>query len=95
MEKKYIYLDYAANTPVDKEVLNTFNETTLKYFANPNSTHSLGIETNKKIEEETSKIMQMFKTEANLNDDMEIIYTSGSSESNNLALKGVAQTMLI
>lgn len=48
MEKKYIYLDYAANTPVDKEVLNTFNETTLKYFANPNSTHSLGIETNKK-----------------------------------------------
>ena len=39
--------------------------------------------------------MQMFKTEANLNDDIEIIYTSGSSESNNLALKGVEQTMLI
>ena len=92
MEKKYIYLDYAANTPVDKEVLDTFNEATLKYFANPNSTHSLGVETNKKIEEETSRIMQMFKIEANLNDDMEIIYTSGSSESNNLALKGVAQT---
>ena len=49
MEKKYIYLDYAANMPVDKEVLDTFNEATLKYFANPNSTHSLGIETNKKI----------------------------------------------
>lgn len=92
MEKKYIYLDYAANTPVDKEVLDTFNEATLKYFANPNSTHSIGIETNKKIEEATSRIMQMLKTEANLNDDMEIIYTSGSSESNNLALKGVAQT---
>ena len=92
MEKKYIYLDYAANTPVDKEVLDTFNEATLKYFANPNSTHSIGIETNKKIEEATSRIMQMLKTEANLNDDMKIIYTSGSSESNNLALKGVAQT---
>ena len=92
MKKKYIYLDYAANTPVDKEVLNTFNEATLKYFANPNSTHSLGIETNKKIEEATSRIMQMLKTEANLNNDMEIIYTSGSSESNNLAIKGVAQT---
>ena len=92
MKKKYIYLDYAANTPVDKEVLETFNEATLKYFANPNSTHSLGVETNKKIEEETKNIMNMFQTNANLNNDMEIIYTSGSSESNNLALKGVAQT---
>lgn len=92
MNKGYIYLDYAANTPVDKEVLDTFNETTLKYFANPNSTHSLGVETNKRIEEETNNIMKMFQTKANLNDDMEIIYTSGSSEANNLALKGVAQT---
>ncbi len=92
MDKKNIYLDYAANTPVDKEVLNTFNEATLKYFANPNSTHSLGIETNKKIEEETKKIMQMLQTEAKLDNDMEIVYTSGSSESNNLAIKGVAQT---
>ena len=92
MDKKNRYLDYAANTPVDKEVLNTFNEATLKYFANPNSTHSLGIETNKKIEEETKKIMQMLQTEAKLDNDMEIVYTSGSSESNNLAIKGVAQT---
>ena len=92
MDKKNIYLDYAANTPVDKEVLNTFNEATLKYFANPNSTHSLGVETNKKIEEETKKIMQMLQTEAKLDNDMEIVYTSGSSESNNLAIKGVAQT---
>ena len=92
MDKKNIYLDYAANTPVDKEVLNTFNEATLKYFANPNSTHSLGVETNKKIEEETKKIMQMLQTEVKLDNDMEIVYTSGSSESNNLAIKGVAQT---
>ena len=92
MDRKYIYLDYAANTPVDKDVLDTFNNATLKYFANPNSTHSLGVETNKKIEEETNKIMQMFQTEAKLDNDMEIIYTSGSSESNNLAIKGVAQT---
>ena len=92
MDKKNIYLDYAANTPVDKEVLNTFNEATLKYFANPNSTHSLGVETNKKIEEETKKIMQMLQTETKLDNDMEVVYTSGSSESNNLAIKGVAQT---
>lgn len=56
MKKEYIYLDYAANTPVDKQVLDVFNETTLKYFANPNSTHGLGKEANKKIEETTNDI---------------------------------------
>ena len=53
MSEKYIYLDYAANTPVDKDVLKVFDETTLKYFANPNSTHKLGIEVNEKIKETT------------------------------------------
>lgn len=42
MNDEYIFLDYAANTPVDKEVLDVFNDTTLKYYANPNSTHKLG-----------------------------------------------------
>ena len=32
-----IYLDYAANTPVDKRVLKNYNDITLKYFGNPNS----------------------------------------------------------
>ena len=41
--KDYLYLDYAANTPVDEEVLKTFNDSTLKYFANPNATHGLGV----------------------------------------------------
>ena len=49
MSEKYIYLDYAANTPVDKEVLDTFCDTTLKYFANPTSTHPLGKIVNEKI----------------------------------------------
>ena len=47
--KKYIYLDYAANTPVDTDVLKVFNETTLKYFANPNSTHELGKKQRKRL----------------------------------------------
>ena len=61
MKKEYIYLDYAANTPVDKQVLDVFNETTLKYFANPNSTHGLGKEANKKIEETTNNIMDLLR----------------------------------
>ena len=38
-----IYLDYAANTPVDEEVLDSFVEATRKYIANPNSNHEVGI----------------------------------------------------
>ena len=45
-----IYLDYAANAPVDKEVLDVFNEATLKYFANPNSAHKLGVEAKEAID---------------------------------------------
>ena len=92
MNKEYIYLDYAANTPVDKQVLDVFNENTLKYFANPNSTHNLGKEANKKIEETTNNIMELLHKNTKLDEDTEIIYTSGSSESNNLAIKGIAQT---
>ena len=91
MNKEYIYLDYAANTPVQEEVLKVFNEITLNYFANPNSTHNLGKITNKKITETTDNILNLLKKETNINDNTEIIYTSGSSESNNLAIKGVAK----
>lgn len=90
--KDYLYLDYAANTPVDEEVLKTFNNATLKYFANPNATHGLGVEVNEKIIKTTDEIINLFKENTCLNDNMEIVYTSGSSESNNLAIKGVAQS---
>ena len=90
--KDYLYLDYAANTPVDTDVLKTFNDATLKYFANPNATHGLGVEVNEKINEITDRIIGLLKRNTRLDDDMEIVYTSGSSESNNLAIKGVAQT---
>ena len=81
-----IYLDYAANTPVDNEVLNTFIDATKKYTANPNSTHRLGKETKEKIDEASSKIAKYFNC-----DKDSIIYTSGSSESNNLVIKGIAE----
>lgn len=91
MNKEYIYLDYAANTPVQKEVLDTFNDATQQYFGNPNSTHKLGKEANNKIAQTTANILKLLKDETNINEESEIIYTSGSSESNNLAIKGVAK----
>ena len=80
-----IYLDYAANTLVEKEVLKEFVNATTKFIANPNSTHPLGIEAKKQIDSDSKIISSYF----NINPES-IIYTSGSSESNNLVIKGIA-----
>ncbi len=79
------YLDYSATTPVNQEVLDSFNKVCLKYIGNPNSLHKLGIEANEMINKATSQIASLLNVREN-----EIIYTSGSSESNNLAIKGIA-----
>ena len=79
-----IYLDYAANTPVDEEVLNTFCKATKKYIANPNSSHKIGVEAKNKIDECSKNIAKYFDC-----DSESVIYTSGSSESNNLVIKGI------
>lgn len=80
-----IYLDYSATTPVDEEVLESFNKTCLKYPGNPNSLHKLGVEAKKLENSATKQIADILGVKEN-----EIIYTSGSSESNNTAIKGIA-----
>ncbi len=80
-----IYLDYSATTPVNDEVLDSFCKTTIGYPGNPNSLHKLGIDAKKLIEASTSQIANILNVK-----DSEIIYTSGASESNNLAIKGIA-----
>lgn len=80
-----IYLDYSATTPVSDEVLKTFIETTKKYIGNPNSLHKLGVEANNLINAATKQIAGLLNVK-----EKEIIYTSGSSESNNMAIKGIA-----
>lgn len=81
-----IYLDYAANTPVDKRVLDLYYDVTLKYYANPNSSHKLGKEANNLIINCTKSIADKLGV-----DPSEIIYTSGATESNNLAIKGICE----
>ncbi len=80
-----IYLDYSATTPVNDEVLDSFNKACKKYIGNPNSLHKLGFESNKIIQSATDQIANILRVNTN-----EIIYTSGASESNNLAIKGIA-----
>ena len=80
-----IYLDYSATTPVNKEVLDTFVKVSNNYIGNPNSLHKLGVESKKLIDASTEQIAKILKVKPS-----EIIYTSGASESNNQALKGIA-----
>lgn len=80
-----IYLDYSATTPVDEEVLSSFNKTCLRYPGNTNSLHKLGVEAKKLENSATKQIADILNVKEN-----EIIYTSGSSESNNTAIKGIA-----
>lgn len=79
-----IYLDYSATTPVNEEVLNSYIEATKKKVGNPNSLHKLGIEAKSLIDAATRQIANILKVKPN-----EIIYTSGASESNNTAIKGI------
>ena len=80
------YLDYSATTPVDKSVLESFNKTCLEYIGNPNSLHKLGVKSKQLEESATKQIADLLNVKEN-----EIIYTSGSSESNNLAIKGICE----
>lgn len=80
-----IYLDYSATTPVNEEVLDSFINTTKKYIGNPNSLHKLGVNGSHLISMATEQIKKVL----NVN-NVDVIYTSGASEANNMALKGIA-----
>lgn len=79
-----IYLDYSATTPVEKSVLDTFVKVSTDYIGNPNSLHKLGFEAKELIEASTMQIANILGIKPS-----EIIYTSGATEANNMALKGI------
>lgn len=81
-----IYLDYSATTPVREEVLKSFCDTARNYIGNPNSLHSLGIKSKHLMDAATKQIADLLNIKPS-----EVIYTSGSSESNNLAILGIAR----
>jgi len=79
-----IYLDYSATTPVDKSALDSFNNVSENYIGNPNSLHKLGLESHKLLSASTNQVADLLKVKSS-----EVIFTSGASESNNLAIFGV------
>ena len=81
-----IYLDYSANTPVDPQVLEQFCAVERRCIGNANSHHRAGAAARAEIDAATRKIAALLGVQP-----AEIIYTSGASEANNFALKGLAR----
>ncbi len=80
MEKKIVYADYNATTPMDEEVKRVFIEA-LDYYANASSMHEDGRAVAKKIEDARESVATLIGAHSD-----EIIFTSGGSESNNTVL---------
>lgn len=80
-----VYLDYAATTPTDPEVLKAMQPYFFEKFGNPSSIHSFGQEAKKAIEDSRDKIAHFLGAKPE-----EIVFTSGGTESNNFALTGIA-----
>ena len=80
-----IYMDYGASTPVDKEVIEEMMPYFDKFYGNPSSIHSFGREAFDAVEESRKKVADIICA----NED-EMVFTSGGTESDNLAIKGIA-----
>ena len=86
MDERRVYLDNAATTPVAKEVLEAMMPYFSEKYGNASSLHAYGREAKDALEGAREKIAKKLNASAE-----ELIFTSGGTESNNLALKGIAQ----
>ena len=83
-----IYLDYNATTPVDKQVLAQMMPYFAHEFGNPSSSHLLGRNSKKAINEAREKIRTALGAER-----FEVVFTASGTEANNMALKGAAHSL--
>src|SRR4030065_286564 len=80
-----IYLDYNASTPIDPEVVGEMLPYLRDRFGNPSSNHLYGRQAKEGIEEARRRIAKLINAKAS-----EMVFTSGGTESNNIALCGAA-----
>jgi cysteine desulfurase len=83
---KRTFLDHAATTPTDPRVVEAMLPYFSDSFGNPSSIHSLGLETRTAVAEAREKVARLIGAASD-----EITFTSGGTEADNLAIKGVAQ----
>ncbi|MDX1741177.1 MAG: cysteine desulfurase family protein, partial [Rhodothermales bacterium] len=81
--KRSVYLDYAATTPLDPEVLDAMLAWLREEFGNPSSAHAAGRRARAAVEEARDRVASLIGARAS-----EVIFTSGGTEANNLALVG-------
>lgn len=86
MNKRPIYLDHNASTPVLPEVLDAMLPYLKQYFGNPSSNHVYGIELRRAVERAREQLAQLLGCLA-----AEVFFTSGGTEANNLAIRGVTR----
>lgn len=79
----WAYFDYSASTPPDVRVLARFNDYAQRYFANSGAAHDLGLAAKQIVEQSRQEFAQAIGAQA-----AEIVFTSGATEADNLALKG-------
>ncbi|KAG8446270.1 hypothetical protein GDO86_013920 [Hymenochirus boettgeri] len=86
-EPRPLYMDVQATTPLDPRVLDRMLPYLVSYYGNPHSrTHAYGWESEKAVEKAREQVASLIGA-----DPREIVFTSGATESNNLAIKGVAR----
>lgn len=85
MDNKIIYLDYNATTPVAKEVAESMKPWLDEMFGNPSSLYSYGVDAKKAVEKARKQVADLINASPD-----EIIFTSGGTEANNFAIKGMA-----
>ena len=82
---KPIYLDYNATTPLADEVIALMREVMEEDFGNPSSIHFYGLQAKEKVEKAREQVARLINCHSD-----EIIFTSGGTEANNLAIQGIA-----
>src|SRR5688572_3244995 len=83
---RQLYLDYNATTPIAPQVREAMLPFLAEHYGNPSSSHALGRAAHEAVEDARGQVAALLGADAD-----EIVFTSGGTESNNLALQGVMQ----